>query len=208
MRVLGIDSSLTNYGWVVLDEGESVLARGRFSTKAGDVFLSRYVHLRHSIGEVICQFGITRAGLESPIFGELYSEGMYGLFLFTCEALAQHGVDTVLFSPLQVKIPARVFLNRPQGWKMQKPDMAEAARKSIGIRSINHNEADAYWVAKLAKRFWSLHDGVIQEHELAPHEKALFTEVKRKGATALIQREDDRFFLWSKTKGVLTHGTT
>ena len=83
---------------------------------------------------------------------------------------------------------------------MQKPDMAEAARKSIGIRSINHNEADAYWVAKLAKRFWELYDGVVQEHELMPYERSLFTEVKRKGATSLIQKEDDRFFLWSKTK--------
>jgi hypothetical protein len=125
---------------------------------------------------------------------------MYGLFLFTCEALSANGVDTVLFSPSQVKIPAREFLKRPPGWKMQKPDMAEAARKSIGIRSINHNEADAYWVAKLAKRFWELYDGVVQEHELMPYERSLFTEVKRKGATSLIQKEDDRFFLWSKTK--------
>ena len=164
--------------------------------------------LRTHVEQISVTYGITRIGLEYPVFNDLWSEGMYGLFLFTCEALRQAQVDVVFFSPLQVKAHARSFLDRPKGWKMMKPDMVEAAKTEAGGKGRwNHNEADAYWVAIVAARFWDLHDGVIGVDDLTPVERKQFTLIhkyqrgKRAGDTVfrgIIHREDERFFQWSQ----------
>jgi hypothetical protein len=133
---------------------------------------------------------------------------MYGLFLFSCEALRSEKKDVVFFSPSQVKAHAREFLGRPKGWKMAKPDMVEAAKKHSGARKVwNHNEADAYWVASSAARFWQHYDGLIPEADLTPVERAEFLAVhaytrgKKAGKvvrSGILYREDERFFLWSE----------
>jgi hypothetical protein len=153
---------------------------------------------------------VHRVGVEYPVFDELYSEGMYGLFLFTCEALRLEKRDVVFFSPMQIKAHARLFLCRPAKWKMMKPDMVEASKADTGGKgSWNHNEADAYWVARTACRFWSLHDGLLSDTDLTAPEKQqfasihTFTKGKKAGETeqrGILFREDERFFQWSKEK--------
>ena len=133
---------------------------------------------------------------------------MYGLFLFTCEALRPEKVDLVFFSPGQIKAHAHRFLERPQGWKMNKPDMVEAAKVDTGGKGRwNHNEADAYWAARAAGRFWLFHDGVIGVGDLTPLEEKQFTEIHKysRGKKAgkivirgILFREDERFFRWSQ----------
>jgi hypothetical protein len=151
-----------------------------------------------------------KVSIESPIFGEMYSEGMYGLFLYCHEALLLEGMDAVHFSPGQTKACARECIPRPPKWKMEKEDMVEAAKTVSGIKkSWNHNEADAYWAAHLGARFWLLREGAIQEEHLGARERDLFLEIhkymkgKKAGQTeysGLLYREDDRFFLWSQLK--------
>jgi Holliday junction resolvasome RuvABC endonuclease subunit len=175
------------------------------------LFVDRYIFLRESLRKLIQDTKPDKVGIESPVFHDLYSEGMYGLFLYCCEALKTEGLDVVFFSPMQVKSFAREYLGRPKGWKMQKPDMVAAAKKhSCTQGAWNHNEADAYLIACLAARFWQLWEGVIPTETLSTVEAKLFTEVrqytrgKKEGeieAKGLMHREDDRFFIWSK-KGV------
>lgn len=212
MRVLGLDPSLTNYGWAILDTSQSgkerCEARGRFKTKAKMEFVERYLYMRESLRTLIQEYQPDRVGLESPVFGNLWSEGMYGLFLYTCEALKMEGCDVVLWSPLQIKAHAREFLVRPKGWQMMKPDMVDAAKQHTdGKGRWNHNEADAFLAAVLASRFWCFYDGEISAGDLTPVELKYFTEVKTysRGKKAgqiekkgVIYREDDRFFLWSQ----------
>ena len=216
MRVLGFDPSLTNFGWALHDSdavGPSrCLGRGRFQTSAKTLFIDRYTdmrdHLREHIEEMGVQYGVTRIGLEYPVFGDLWSEGMYGLFLYTCEALRLAKVDVVFFSPLQIKAHAREALNRPKGWKMMKPDMVEAAKKDSGGKGRwNHNEADGYWAAAAGARFWMFHDGVIGVDDLTPVERKhftafhTFTKGKKAGDTVftgILHREDERFHRWSQ----------
>jgi len=153
-------------------------------------------------------YGLTHVGLESPVFHELYSEGLYGLYLYTCEALRAAHVDVVLFSPGQTKARAAEFLARPKGWKMQKPDMVEAAKVDTGGKGTwNHNEADGYWAAKSAAQFWLFHTGVLKEQDLTPLDRKQFAEIhtfqrgSKAGTTVqrgLLYREDERFFLWSR----------
>ena len=212
MKTLGFDPSLTNFGWAVHDpDVKGVIrcpSRGRFQTSSKQLFIRRYVEMRSRVVTLVQDLGILRVGVEYPVFNDLWSEGMYGLFLYTCEALHSVGADVVFFSPGQIKVHARHFLDRPNGWKMMKPDMVEAARTDTGGKGRwNHNEADAYWVAWSAARFWMLLDGVIGEKDLTPMETKQFMVIhtykrgKRAGKTehrGILYREDERFFRWSK----------
>lgn len=225
MLVLGFDPSLTNFGWAVHDTEatgtDRCPARGRFQTSSKTLFIDRYIEMRENVLAVLAKFPhIKRLGCESPVFKELYSEGMYGLFLYTCEAMRLGKRDVVLFSPPQMKTHARALLNRPviagKVWVMGKPDMVEAAQvDSGGSGRWNHNEADAYWVARTAARFWLHHDGVVGAADLTVAEQKQFTEIqtiqrgKRAGQTVergILYREDERFFRWSGTEDEGDHG--
>lgn len=225
MLVLGFDPSLTNFGWAVHDTEATGAARcparGRFQTSSKTLFVDRYIQMRENILALLDEFpDIKRLGCESPVFKELYSEGMYGLYLYTCEAMRLGKRDVVLFSPPQVKTHARTFLDRPKVagkvWVMDKPDMVEAAKVDCGDTGTwNHNEADAYWVARTAARFWSHLDGVVGVADLTVAEQKQFREIrtiqrgKRAGLTVesgILYREDERFFRWSAPEDEGDHG--
>lgn len=212
MLVLGLDPSLTAFGWAVHDSGASgpsrCVARGRFSTDSKMVFVDRYVSMRESLRKLLRETRPDKVGIESPVFKDLFSEGMYGLFLYSNEALKLERKDVVFFSPGQGKAHARESLRRPDGWKMLKGDMVEAARADTGGGKWNHNEADAYLIARLSARFWSLYEGEIGEADLTPVERKQFLQIhtfqrgKHAGKTVkkgLLFREEDRFFRWSES---------
>jgi hypothetical protein len=169
-------------------------------------FVDRYASMRESLRQLIQKTKPDKVGIESPIFNDLFSEGMYGLFLYSNEALRIEQKDVVFFSPGQGKAHARESLKRPKGWKMLKADMVAAAKHDAGLGKWNHNEADAYLIARLAARFWDFYAGAIQEETLTPVELAQFTLIhtfqrgKRAGQVVkkgLLYRESDRFFRWS-----------
>lgn len=212
MKVLGLDPSLTNMGWALHDteapvqDAKRCLGRGRFQTPASMEFIDRNISQRESLRALIQRLEPDKIGIEFPIFGQMYSEGMYGLFLFCCEALKKEGCDVVFWAPLQVKAHARDTLVRPKGWKMDKVDMVEAAKLDAGGGRWNHNEADAYLVGVLSGRFWKLLLGELTEPDLTATEAHYFTGIKTylKGRLAgrsvkkgVIYREDERFFAWS-----------
>jgi len=212
MRVLGLDPSLRNYGWALHDteaEGrDRCLARGRFRTEPRQFSdeIGRYMHLRDCLQEKIAELAPDTMGIEHPVMNEDYSEGMYGLFLFSMEAIKSEAQNLVLVGPPQVKKWAFDLLKRPKGWKMGKSDMVEAAREHAGGGSWDHNEADAYLVGAFAGRFWKFYVDDLHEDELTIYEKKTFTLIRTitKGKRAgkletkgFLHREGDRFFLWS-----------
>ena len=212
VKVLGLDPSMTNFGWALHDTDgpDRCLSSGRFQTSSKTLFIDRYVDLREQMTALLhrmkSEHGIIRVGCESPVFGESYSEGLYGLYLYNCEAMRSVGVDVVFLSPGQIKEHAFHFLKRPKGWKMNKPDMVEAAKLDAGMtKNLNHNEADAYWAARIAGRFWQLHAWALSMDELTPTERRQFglihtySKGKKAGDTerkGILYREDERFFLW------------
>jgi hypothetical protein len=112
----------------------------------------------------------------------------------------------VYFDPQRVKSFARIDPTIRRG-VMDKSDMQDAARSETGIQQFNHNEADAYIIARSAVRFWEFFRGVLTEDELLPSEKPIFKRVHTflKGVKAgktveegLIFKENDRFFQFSK----------
>lgn len=203
-RTLGLDPSLTNFGWAIYDDTQpnTPQPRGRFQTKSTDVEVDRYVKLREGLIEVIQTHRPDNVGLESPVFGSDYSEGLYALFIYCQEAIRHSSLDVVFWSPLQIKAHARESLNRPKGWVMMKPDMVEAAKLDV-VGTWNHNEADAYLCGKLASRFFAFESGHLKPEDLTVTEAKYFsaskTPTRGKNAgttleTGMLYREGERWF--------------
>lgn len=163
--------------------------------------------MRESVRSVIHEFPqIEAAGVESPDFNDLWSEGMYGLFLYVNEALLLERKDVVFFAPTVVKMLTKMDPSVRRG-TMDKQDMITAARVDTGIKKWKHDEADAYHVARHAARFWDRYFDRITDEELTPSELHSFTRIHvfKRGLRAgrverrgLVYREDDRFFRYSK----------
>lgn len=209
MKTLGLDPSLTGFGWCVHRSDISgpgrVVAKGVWSTPSSQVFVQRYQFMRESVGKLIDDYPEVEAlGVESPPFGELWSEGLYGLFLYVSEAIYSRRKDVVFFDPSSVKMLAKADPKIRRG-TMDKRDMIEAAKADTTIKRWNHNEADAFIIARSAARFWEFQKGLLTEEELTPSEKRSFarTRTTRSGRTVregLVYRENDRFHRFSLLK--------
>jgi hypothetical protein len=148
---------------------------------------------------------IQAVGVESPPFGEQFSEGLYALFVMVNEAVWSRRRDVVHFDPGTVKMLAKEDPRQRKG-KMFKSDMIEAAKQDTGIAQWNADEADAYHIARYAARFWSLLRGEITIDDLTPSEHQAFarehTFVRGKRAGQTVQtgaafKENQRFFRFS-----------
>ena len=168
--------------------------------------MERYVSLREEVGRLLdSNPAIEAVGVESPPFGEQYSEGLYALFLMVNEAVWSRRRDVVYFDPGTVKMLVKEDPRARKG-KMFKSDMVDAARADTQIKKWNHNEADAYHIGRFASRFWLLQRGVLAESELTPAEHQAFARVhtfsrgKRAGQTVrsgALFKEGQRFFRFS-----------
>ncbi len=211
MITLGLDPSLTGFGWCVHDssaEGRArIIARGKFVTSSKAIFVKRYIDLRENVKGLLVQYPqIEAVGVESPPFGELWSEGLYGLFVMVNEALYVGRRDVVFFDPTTVKMLTKGDPDARKG-KMFKADMVEAAKLDTDTQgSFDHNEADAYHIARFAALFWLFLRGSLSETELTPAEYRAFAkvhtftrgeragQVEKRGA---IFKEGQRFFRFS-----------
>ena len=212
MLVLGLDPSLTNYGWALHETTakgvKRCVSRGRHQTSPRMLEVLRYMEHREHVERLVRELTPDKVAIEYPVFNELYSSGMYGLFLYTFEALYHVRADVVFLSNSSTKAVVRRYLDRPKGWgEITKQDMIEAAKKHTGPGRWSSDEADAYWIAVLGGRFWEHLGGAVSEDDLTDYEKKLFTEIHRpmRGRFAgktlkkgLRYRQNDRFFLLSQ----------
>ena len=211
MITLGLDPSITGFGWCIHDseaEGPArVVAKGVWKTSPKTIFVVRYMELRESLCQLLDQhLEVQAVGVESPPMGEQWSEGLYGLFIVVNEAVYTHRKDVVYFDPLTIKMLVKGDPKLHPG-KMFKTDMVQAARADTEIKGhFNHNEADAYHLARFTARFWSLFSGVLDTDDLTPSELQAFSKVhtfvrgKRAGETVFkgaIFKENKRFFRFS-----------
>ena len=171
------------------------------------IWVERYVLLRQKIQELLDHYPIIEAvGVESPPFGELWSEGLYALFLMVNEAVWSRRKDVVYFDPLTVKMLVKEDSRIRKG-KMFKSDMIEAAKEETGIKRWNSDEADAYHVARFAARFWLLLRDEIDLTDLTHSEYRAFARIHtftrgvRAGQTVktgAMFKENQRFFRFSQ----------
>src|SRR6185436_17292927 len=182
MITLGLDPSLTGFGWCVHDSeavgSARIVAKGVFSTSPKTLWVKRYVDQREHVQELLDRYLLIQAvGIESPPFGELWSEGLYGLFLMVNEAIWSRRKDVVFFDHGTVKMLVKEDPKARKG-KMFKSDMVDAAKLDAGLKgNLNHNIADAYHIARYAARFWQLFDGTITAEDLTPSERQAFLKI-------------------------------
>jgi Holliday junction resolvasome RuvABC endonuclease subunit len=213
MLSIGIDPSISGLGWCVHNSEaqgrDRVISKGRFSTSAKQIFVERYMFMRDSVGRVLDDFpDVQVVGVESPIFGETWSSGAYGLFLYVNEAIFSRRKDVVYFDPLTLKFLAKEDPTLRKG-KQFKADIVTLAKSDTQVVRWNNDEADAYHIARFAARFYQLLEGEIEEDVLLPTEKQVFlkqktiTEGFRAGQTqglGTLYKENDRFFRFSRLK--------
>lgn len=207
MPTLGLDPSMTGFGYCIVDSDQTgpdrVVVRGRWKTNPTELWISRYCTLRAEVEQLLSLYpSIHDVGVESPPFGAGWSEGLYALFSFVNEAIWKAKRNVVWFDPITVKMLAKQDPKSHDG-KMFKSDMKKAAQRDTGIQKWNADEADAYHIGFGADRFWRFLRGELKESDLTISERHAFTRVehptkgKDKGKElrkGLIYKEDKRFY--------------
>jgi Holliday junction resolvasome RuvABC endonuclease subunit len=203
MITLGLDPSLTGFGWAIHNSTvvgpERVLAKGVISTSSDTNQVLRYRYLRQALIDILKIFPeVQNVGAESPPFGEQYSEGLYALSVYVTEATFLSRRDIVFFDPQTLKMLVRMDSSIRKG-SIDKQDVIDAARTDTTIKRWNHNEADAFIIARSAAHFWEFLEGVLVEDDLTPSEAQAFMGPKtKKGRSGgLRSKENNRFFRFS-----------
>lgn len=211
MITLGFDPSMTGFGWCIHDSEaigrDRIIDKGRWATSPKTVFVLRYMEFRDHIARLLGDNPwIEAIGVESPVYGEQWSPGLYALFVYVNEVVYTFRKDVVYFDPGTVKMLVKLDPKVRKG-KMFKTDMVDAAKADTGITGrFNHNEADAYHVARFAARFFLRLNDAVKDDDLTPSEYHAFSRIhtftrgKRAGETlkaGAIFKENSRFFRFS-----------
>lgn len=134
MLTLGLDPSLSSYGWCVYDSTQTgiakVVERGRWKTSAKDLEVTRYMSHRASVINKIREHNITRVGVETPPVGSSAwsQEKLYALYMYNMEAFHTTQVDVVLIAPSQLHLYAKVWGSGTVTGDWFKSDMQRMAR--------------------------------------------------------------------------------
>lgn len=211
MISLGIDPSLTAYGWALHDSSENGKKRrirsGHEGTFPSSVPVARFIHFRTLVQNLLVDDSIEAVGIESPAYSAgPFQTVHFGLMMFSLEAIFEKRRDCVLFDPSTLKALARGDAQRKG--LMSKMDMQRCVQMdTFDAHIIDNNEADAYLIAKYAARFLEFKSGKLKPEELTASERRVFLERRKTVKTltgkkvrkvAHIFRENSRFFEFSR----------
>jgi len=135
--VLGLDPSITSFGWVVYDSSkvgvDKLVERGRWKTATSEFEIVRYLRLRESLRECVRRYGIKRAGMETPPVGSVAwnQERLYALFIYNMEVMYTEKVDVVLFAPTQLTLLAKQVGAGVEKRSWDKAEMVWTARSHL-----------------------------------------------------------------------------
>ena len=193
MRVLGLDPSLTDFGWALVDleaSGKDFLVdKGRIKTKSKDFYVTRYVKHREGVEQILDKYDPGYVGIEKPPHNASWSAGLYPIFISTSEVCWRNRMPFATFLPTQVKAFARDILD--EKGRMTKHHMVDAAIKLMDNKwrdYLNDNIADAMIIAFGAGRLKLLIDGTIEEEDLTDKEKDRFTKTIKRRKTGNIDK--------------------
>lgn len=179
MHILGLDPSLTGFGWCVLSyedhQAPSILDSGVFKTSKSDGPMPwRYRYLREKVREVLTDYpDIEFVGIEHPPYNASYGLGLYALYMQVWESLVDYRKSFVYFLPSQLKAYARDYLD--ESGRMSKQDMKDLFTDLFEWSGrLNNNIADAGIAGHMAARFALFLAGAIEEDDLNGYEQRLF----------------------------------
>jgi Holliday junction resolvasome RuvABC endonuclease subunit len=215
LRALGLDPSLTAFGWAIHDpnavDRRRRVASGHDGTGPKTVPVVRFMHFRETVSKLLDEHDPDVVGIESPAYqAGPFQRIHFGLMIYALEAIFERRKDCVLFDPATLKLLAKEDSSKRKG-SMGKLDMQRMVQlDTMEASVIDNNEADAYLVGKFAARFAVIQSGGLDPERLTPSEKSVFltrskrvktmrgTVVKR---VAHAFRENSRFFAFSKIPG-------
>ena len=215
MKVLGLDQSMSNFGWCLLLDHVDLfkvtsLEKGRFRYQTKDKadldFVAKYSRLEKLLMELIEEKKPDVIGIEAPVPNKTQSAGMYALYIQCMKVLRNNKLDTLIVDNKETKSRVAKYLNLPKKTKVDKPELKLAAKQHSGVDGWTGDEADAYWIASVAMTFWKIQRGLIDKEELNKSDFAYFAEVSlytrgpNKGTpkrVGLLHRPKDRYFTWS-----------
>lgn len=208
MRTLGLDPSLTGYGWCVYDScperrQDSLVASGHERTYADAVPVARLMHVRALVADLLRRFAVSAVGVESPAYNkdDQFAKIHYSLMMYSLEAAFLSRKDVVLFDPTTVKF----LTGNKSATKQDMQKFVQLDRMSADL--VQSDEADAYCVARATARFVALRNGDLRPEDLTQNERRTFLERSRKRKTAFGQKtvrtghlfqENSRYFAFSK----------
>lgn len=203
MVVLGVDPSLTDTGWAVLDidkEGsERLIASGRIKTEADEFFVVRYARPRDEVAKLMDEYDPDYVSIEKPQHNSSWSAGLYPIWISISEECHKRRIPFATFLPPQIKAYARDILD--DSGKMFKSDMVDAAKMLLNYKGkLNHNVADAVIIGWIGGRLRLLIDRKITEDDLTKKEQYMFTRtIKRRKSgrvdkVGMLWKEGDSYF--------------
>jgi Holliday junction resolvasome RuvABC endonuclease subunit len=204
LRALGLDPSLTGYGWCIYDseaptKTEKLVISGHEGTLSSVVSVVRFINFRSLVEDLLSRFRIDVVGIESPAFGGgPFLTTHFSLMMFSLEAIFNARKDCVLFDPTTLKL---LSTGKSDASKQDMQKAVQLDRMTTDL--VQSDESDAYLVSRFAARFIMLKNCIISPDELSTNEQQIFLErsKKRKGMirrTAQIFRENSRFFEFSR----------
>ena len=153
-NILGCDLSMTSFGWFLHDDKKKHLY-GRFKTAPKDgIDLKRFMIQRDRFVNLINDHKIDHIGIEQPFLRSFNTEKLFALHQFILEVCYTRHINIVYITPAQIKQFAT------GNSRAEKNEIVFKTKKVLGFtrEKINNDEADAYWVGVLAKKFWQLYN--------------------------------------------------
>ena len=190
-HVLGCDLSMTSFGWFLHDDKKKN-TYGRFKTSPKDgIDIRRLMTQRDRFVNLINDYKIDHIGIEQPFLKSYNTEKLYALHQFMLEVCYTRHIKIVYITPAQIKMYVT------GSGRAEKNAIVFKTREVLGFtrEKINDDEADAYWVGILAKKFWQLYYGEIQESDLTDAERLIFIKNKSK-KPGVLYKENESFFMF------------
>ena len=212
MPIIGLDPSLTHFGWVIMDEnksGKDIMSDfGTFVTNTDDgLRVQRLIMQRERIKNLLQERNIRFISMEAPYWGDFSTEILFALNQFIHEVFLNLQCFVMYTQPTALK---KYALPKMKSDEVTKHHMVHQAKTELDRhgKRLSEHVADAYFAAKLGLRFYqwytlkSIKDENLSEWELNYFcDKHTFTRGEKKGLTeynGLIYRENDQFFDYRK----------
>ena len=189
--ILGLDISLTSFGWF-LQDSKKKNTYGSFKTKPEDgIILKRIMLQRDRFVNLINDFKVDHIGIEQPLKMNFNTEILFALHQFIFEVCYTRHIKVVYIPPASIK--SYVTGNHIA----EKNEIMFKTKEALGLTKerMNDDESDAYWISILTDKFWQLYYGEITEADLTEAEKYIFIKSKSK-KPGIFHKQNDSFFIF------------
>jgi len=212
MPIAGFDPSLTNFGWIILDEHktgkDSLVDFGIFKTDTSyGVLVQRLILQRERVRKFLKQTDIRFISMEAPYFMDFNTELLFSLNQFIHEVFLDLNAFVLYVPPIRLK---KIAVPEIKISEITKHHVIHQAKTELDMHGKRFSEhvSDAYFAAKIGIKFYRWHIlKELKDEDLTEEERKLFCgkHIYIKGAkkgtteyTGIIYKENDQFFDYTK----------